>query len=108
MRLRPTSALLLAVLFVTAHPVNKLNAQTTTSGGGQVTDVLTITLLNVLSFNGIIQFTCNMLTGNFGDTIPAPACTFSPASVSPGANTASTTMTVTAQPAAKLAAAGLW
>src|SRR5208282_2453650 len=33
MRLRPTSVLLLAVLLVTAHPVNKVNAQTTTSGG---------------------------------------------------------------------------
>jgi DNA-binding beta-propeller fold protein YncE len=75
--------------------------------GGQVTDVLTITPLNVLPFAGTIQFACNMLTGNFGDTIPAPACTFSPASVSPGSNTASTTMTITAQPAAKLAAAGL-
>jgi hypothetical protein len=40
MRLRPTSGLLLAVLLVTASPVNKLNAQTRNSGGltGVVTD----------------------------------------------------------------------
>ena len=40
MRLRPTSGLLLAVLLVTASPVKKLNAQTTTSGGltGVVSD----------------------------------------------------------------------
>ena len=40
MRLRPISVLLLAVLLVTASPANKLNAQTTTSGGltGVVTD----------------------------------------------------------------------
>ncbi len=75
--------------------------------GGQVTDVLTITPLNVLPFTGTIQFTCNMLTGNLGDTIPAPACAFSPAPVSPGSNTVTTTMTITAQPAAKLATGGL-
>jgi hypothetical protein len=73
--------------------------------GGQVTDVLTITPLNVLPFAGTIQLTCNMLPGNFGDTIPVPACTFSPASVSPGSNTVTTTMTIAAQPAAKLASA---
>jgi hypothetical protein len=40
MRLRPISLLLLAALFVATSPVNKLNAQTTTSGGltGVVTD----------------------------------------------------------------------
>ena len=40
MRLRPISVLLLSVLFVTASPANKLNAQTATSGGltGVVTD----------------------------------------------------------------------
>ena len=40
MRLRPVSVLLLAVLVVAASPPNKLNAQTTTSGGltGVVTD----------------------------------------------------------------------
>jgi Carboxypeptidase regulatory-like domain len=40
MRLRPISVLLLAALFVAAAPANKLNAQTTTSGGltGVVTD----------------------------------------------------------------------
>jgi hypothetical protein len=40
MRLRPISVFLLAVLLVTASPANKLNAQTTTSGGltGVVTD----------------------------------------------------------------------
>ena len=40
MRLRPISVLLLAVLLVVASPTNKLNAQTTTSGGltGVVTD----------------------------------------------------------------------
>ena len=40
MRLRPISVLLLAVLLVAASPANKLNAQTTTSGGltGVVTD----------------------------------------------------------------------
>ncbi len=40
MRLRPISLLLLAVLVVSASPANKLNAQTTTSGGltGVVTD----------------------------------------------------------------------
>jgi hypothetical protein len=40
MRLRPISVLLLAVLLVAACPANKLNAQTTTSGGltGVVTD----------------------------------------------------------------------
>ena len=73
--------------------------------GGQVTDVLTITPLNVLPFAGTIQVTCNMLTSNLGDTIPAPACTFSPASVSPGSNAVTTTMTIAAQPAAKLASA---
>jgi len=41
MRLRPISVLLFAALFVTASPVNKLKAQTTTSGGltGVVTDI---------------------------------------------------------------------
>jgi Carboxypeptidase regulatory-like domain len=40
MRLRPIKVLLLAALFVAASPANKLNAQTTTSGGltGVVTD----------------------------------------------------------------------
>jgi hypothetical protein len=40
MRLRPISVLLVAALFVAASPANKLNAQTTTSGGltGVVTD----------------------------------------------------------------------
>jgi len=40
MRLWPISVLLLAVLLVAASPANKLNAQTTTSGGltGVVTD----------------------------------------------------------------------
>jgi Carboxypeptidase regulatory-like domain len=40
MRLRPISVLLLAVLFVTTSPANKVNAQTATSGGltGVVTD----------------------------------------------------------------------
>lgn len=40
MRLRPISLLLLAVVLITASPANKLNAQTTTSGGltGVVTD----------------------------------------------------------------------
>ena len=40
MRMRPISILLLAVLLITASPANKLNAQTTTSGGltGVVTD----------------------------------------------------------------------
>jgi hypothetical protein len=39
-RLRPTSVSLLAAVFVAASPANKLNAQTTTSGGltGIVTD----------------------------------------------------------------------
>jgi hypothetical protein len=40
MRLRPISVLLLAILLAVASPANKLNAQTTTSGGlsGVVTD----------------------------------------------------------------------
>jgi hypothetical protein len=33
MRLRPISVSLLAAVFVAASPANKLNAQTTTSGG---------------------------------------------------------------------------
>jgi DNA-binding beta-propeller fold protein YncE len=59
--------------------------------GGQVTDVITIAPLNGVPFGSAIQLSC-VVTG----PTPMPTCALSPSSVTPGANSAASTLTVTA------------
>jgi uncharacterized repeat protein (TIGR03803 family) len=59
--------------------------------GGQGTDVITIAPQNNAFFGNAIQLSC-AVTGS----APAPTCTLSPSSVTPGANSATSTLTVTA------------
>jgi uncharacterized repeat protein (TIGR03803 family) len=70
----------------------------TAQPGGQVTDVITVAAQNG-PFASAVQLTC-AVTG----VSPMPTCALSPTSVTPGANSASSTLTVTAPTgAAKLA-----
>jgi FG-GAP-like repeat/Divergent InlB B-repeat domain len=63
--------------------------------GGQVTDVITVAPLNGVPFGSAIQLSC-VVTG----PTPMPACALSPTSVTPGANSAASTLTITAPAAA--------
>lgn len=71
----------------------------TVQPGGQGTDVLTLAGVNG-PFTNPVQLTC-AVTG----TAPLPPCTFSQASVTPGTNSATSTMTITAGTAALAAIA---
>jgi hypothetical protein len=62
----------------------------TTQSGGQVSDVITVSALHG-SFASTVQLTC-AVTG----PSPMPTCTLSPSAVTPGATSASSTLTVTA------------
>lgn len=59
--------------------------------GGQVTDVITIAPLNGVPFGSAIQLSC-VATG----PTPMPTCALSSSSVTPGANSVASTLTVTA------------
>jgi hypothetical protein len=60
-----------------------------------VTDVITVAPLNGVPFGSAIQLSC-VVTG----PTPMPACALSPTSVTPGANSAASTLTITAPAAA--------
>jgi uncharacterized repeat protein (TIGR03803 family) len=62
----------------------------TTQSGGQVNDVITVSALNG-PFASAVQLTCSV-TG----PSPMPTCALSPSAVTPGATSASSTLTVTA------------
>jgi len=66
-------------------------ASLSTQRGGQVTDVLTIAPLNGVSFASAIQLSC-AVTGS----TPMATCALSPASATPGASSATSTLTFTA------------
>lgn len=65
--------------------------------GGQVTDVMTIAPKNG-PFTNAIQLTCTV-----AGPAPAPTCSLNPTSVTPGANPATSTLTVAAPATAMLA-----
>jgi len=62
----------------------------TAQRGSQVTDVITIAPLNGSSFGSAIQLSC-AVTGS----TPTATCALSPTSIAPGANPATSTLTVT-------------
>jgi len=64
--------------------------------GGQVTDTITIAPQNG-SFANAVQLTCAV-----AGPAPTPTCALSPSSVTPGANSATSTLTITAPASAKL------
>jgi YVTN family beta-propeller protein len=70
--------------------ITPASASLTAQRGGQVTDVITIAPLNG-SFSNTVQLTC-AVTGS----TPAATCGLSPTSVTPGANPATSTLTITA------------
>jgi len=70
--------------------ITSASASLTAQRGGQVTDAITIAPQNG-SFSSIIQLSC-VVSG----PSPMPTCALSPASVTPGANSASSTLTITA------------
>jgi hypothetical protein len=59
----------------------------TAQAGGQVTDKLSFTPVN--GFSSTVQLTCLVM-----GPAPAPTCAFSPANVTPGANTGTSTLTI--------------
>jgi DNA-binding beta-propeller fold protein YncE len=59
--------------------------------GGQVADVITVAPVNGVPFGSAIQLSC-VVTG----PTPMPTCVLSPSSVTPGVNSAASTLTVTA------------
>jgi len=67
----------------------------TVQSGGQGSDVMSIAGING-PFGSAIQLTCAIITG----PAPLPTCALSPASVTPGANSATSTLTITAPAAA--------
>lgn len=72
----------------------------TVQPAGQVTDVVTVAPINVL-FENAVQLSCSV-TG----PAPLPSCTLSPPSVTPGTNSATSTLTISAPTtAARLARA---
>ena len=68
------------------------SASLTAQRGGQVTDVITIAPLSGGSFDSPIQLTC----GAVNPTFASPTCALSPSSVTPGANSVTSTLTITA------------
>jgi DNA-binding beta-propeller fold protein YncE len=70
--------------------ITSASASLTAQRGGQVTDAITIAPQNG-SFSSTIQLSC-VVSG----PSPMPTCALSPASVTPGANSATSTLTITA------------
>jgi YVTN family beta-propeller protein len=70
--------------------ITPASASLTAQRGGQVTDVITIAPLNG-SFSNTVQLTC-AVTG----TTPLATCSLSATSVTPGANSVTSTLTITA------------
>jgi DNA-binding beta-propeller fold protein YncE len=68
------------------------SASLTAQLGGQVTDVITIAPLSGGSFDSPIQLNC----GAVNPTIASPTCALSPSSVTPGASSVTSTLTITA------------
>jgi uncharacterized repeat protein (TIGR03803 family) len=73
------------------------SASLTLQPGGQVTDVITVAPQNG-AFTSAIQLSCKVV-----GAAPAPTCSLSPSSAIPGANSVSSTLTITAATAATLA-----
>jgi DNA-binding beta-propeller fold protein YncE len=68
------------------------SASLTAQRGGQVTDVITIAPLSGGSFDSPIQLTCSAVN----PTIASPTCAISPSSVTPGASSVTSMLTITA------------
>lgn len=67
----------------------------TAQHGGQVADVITIAPLNG-SFSTVVQLSCAVTPAPVKPSAPLATCSPSPTSVTPGANSAASTLTVTA------------
>jgi len=68
--------------------MNSASSSLTVPGGGEASDIITITPVNG-SWNSAVQLTCSV-TG----TSPAPTCSLSQPSVTPGSSAVSSTLTV--------------
>jgi len=90
----PTKSAQASITIIASTPpdfsLSPASASLTAQRGGQVTDVITIASQNG-SFGSAIQLACTVS----GPT-PTATCVLSPNSVTPGANSASSTLTVTA------------
>lgn len=70
--------------------------------GGEVTDVVTVTPVGGASFENAIQLSCAVATEFLSQITTMPTCALSPSSVTPGANSATSTLTIIAPAASAM------